>query len=114
MAEVARLFNDAGLIVITSFISPYREDRRMAREIIGSANFIEAFIDAPLHECERRDPKGLYAKARAGQIPEFTGISAPYERRRVFAWRVRYRRELVEQVSRPGAMAASPESGRRK
>lgn len=79
VAEVARLFNDAGLVVITAFISPYRADREQAREIIGAERFLEAFVDAPLEECERRDPKGLYARARAGEIPEFTGISAPYE-----------------------------------
>ncbi len=79
IAEVAKLFNEAGLMVITAFISPYREDRAKAREIIGAGRFIETFVDAPLAECERRDPKGLYKKARAGQIPEFTGISAPYE-----------------------------------
>jgi len=79
LAEVAKLFCDAGLIVITAFISPYRADRDAARGIIGAERFVETFVDAPLAECERRDPKGLYAKARAGQIPEFTGISAPYE-----------------------------------
>jgi len=79
VAEVARLMNEAGLIVITSFISPYAADRTQAREIIGEDRFLETFVDAPLEECERRDPKGLYAKARAGLIPDFTGISAPYE-----------------------------------
>ena len=79
VAEVARLFNEAGLIVITAFISPYRADRDLARRIIGEDRFIETFVAAPLDECERRDTKGLYAKARAGQIPEFTGVSAPYE-----------------------------------
>ena len=79
VAEVAALFNEAGLIVITSFISPYRDDRRMAREVIGDDRFIEVFVDASVEECEKRDPKGLYKKARAGEIPDFTGISAPYE-----------------------------------
>jgi len=79
IAEVAKLFNDAGLLVITAFISPYREDRDAAREIIGRSRFFEVYLDASVEVCERRDPKGLYAKARAGQIPEFTGISAPYE-----------------------------------
>jgi bifunctional enzyme CysN/CysC len=79
IAEVAKLFNDAGLFVITAFISPYREDRGAAREIIGTGRFIEVYLNADVDVCERRDPKGLYAKARAGQIPEFTGISAPYE-----------------------------------
>jgi adenylyl-sulfate kinase len=79
IAEVARLMNDAGLIVVTAFISPYREDRAMARQIIGSDRFVEVHLDASLEVCERRDPKGLYRKARRGEIPEFTGISAPYE-----------------------------------
>jgi bifunctional enzyme CysN/CysC len=79
VAEVARLFNDAGLIVLTSFISPYRADREAARQIIGPAVFVEAFVDAPLEVCEHRDPKGLYRKARAGKIEGFTGVSAPYE-----------------------------------
>ncbi len=79
IAEVAKLFNDAGLFVIAAFISPYREDRNAARAIIGRDRFIEVHLSASLEVCEGRDPKGLYAKARAGQIAEFTGISAPYE-----------------------------------
>jgi len=81
VAEVARLLADAGLITITAFISPYRGDRRRAREVAleGGVDFIEVFVDAPLATCEQRDTKGLYKKARAGEIAEFTGISAPYE-----------------------------------
>jgi len=79
IAEVAKLFNDAGLFVITAFISPYREDRGAAREVIGTDRFIEVYLSASVEVCEQRDPKGLYAKARAGKIAEFTGISAPYE-----------------------------------
>lgn len=79
VAEVAKLMNDAGLIVITAFISPFRVDREKARAIIGDGVFQEVFVDAGLDACEGRDPKGLYKKARAGQIPEFTGISSPYE-----------------------------------
>lgn len=79
IAEVARLMNDAGLIVLTAFISPYRSDRERARRIIGDDNFIEIYVSTSLEECERRDVKGLYKKARAGQIPNFTGISSPYE-----------------------------------
>lgn len=79
VAEVAKLMNDAGLIVITAFISPFRVDRDKARAIIGEGGFQEVFVDAGLDACEERDPKGLYKKARAGQIPEFTGISSPYE-----------------------------------
>ena len=79
IAAVARLFNDAGLLVITAFISPYREDRNGARQTVGAEHFVEVFVDAPLAVCEGRDPRGLYRKARAGQIAEFTGVSAPYE-----------------------------------
>ncbi len=79
IAEISKLINDAGLIVLTSFISPYRSDRRHAREIIGEENFIEIHLNTPLAVCESRDPKGLYRKARAGEIPNFTGINSPYE-----------------------------------
>lgn len=78
IAEVSKLMNDAGLIVLTAFISPYRLDRRNAKEIIGG-NFIEVYVNTPLEECEKRDVKGLYRKARMGQIANFTGISAKYE-----------------------------------
>ena len=79
VGEVARLFADAGVIVLTAFISPSQATRDAVRSIVPSGRFIEVFVNAPLQECERRDPKGLYAKARAGQIAEFTGVSAPYE-----------------------------------
>jgi adenylylsulfate kinase len=79
IGEVAKLFNDAGVIVFTAFISPYRDDRDQVRAKIPDGEFVEVFLDCPLDECEVRDPKGLYKKARAGEIPEFTGISAPYE-----------------------------------
>jgi len=79
ISETAKLFADAGTIVLTAFISPYQEDRQQAREIIGDLDFSEVFVDTPLEECERRDPKGLYKKARAGEIKGFTGIDAPYE-----------------------------------
>ena len=78
-AEVARLMNDAGLIVLCAFISPQRADRALARDIIGAELFIETWISTPGAVCEQRDPKGLYQKARAGLIAEFTGVSAPYE-----------------------------------
>lgn len=80
VAHVAQLMNDAGLIVITSLISPMREDRAMAREIIGADQFVEAYLSASVDICAARDPKGLYAKAKSGAIASFTGISAPYER----------------------------------
>ena len=79
IAEVAKLMNDAGLIVLTAFISPYRADRKKAREIIGQDNFIEVYVSTPLEICEKRDVKGLYRNAREGKIPNFTGISSPYE-----------------------------------
>ena len=79
IAEVAKLMMDAGLVVLTAFISPFREDRESARSLIGEANFIEVFVDTPLAECEQRDPKGLYKKARNGQLPNMTGIDSPYE-----------------------------------
>jgi len=81
IGEVSRLFTDAACITVTAFISPYRADRALARKIHEDAglNFIEVFVDAPLEVVEQRDPKGLYKKARAGEIKEFTGVSAPYE-----------------------------------
>jgi bifunctional enzyme CysN/CysC len=80
VAEVARLMVDAGLIVLVSFISPFRSERRMARALFDAGEFHEAFVDTPLEICEQRDAKGLYAKARAGTIRNFTGIDSPYER----------------------------------
>jgi len=79
IAEVAKLMLDAGMIVITAFISPFRREREMARELIGSDNFVEVYVSTPLEVCERRDPKGLYRKARAGQLPNMSGIGSPYE-----------------------------------
>jgi len=79
IGEVSKLFTDSGVIVFTSFISPYRADRDQARELFEKGDFIEVYVKADLETCEGRDTKGLYKKARAGEIPEFTGISAPYE-----------------------------------
>ncbi len=79
IGEVARLFTDAGAITITAFISPYREDRQQVRDLLDTGDFVEVHIAAPLEACEARDTKGLYAKARAGEISDFTGISSPYE-----------------------------------
>ena len=79
IAEVARLMMDAGLIVMTAFISPFRAERDMARELIGADNFIEVYVNTPLAVCETRDPKGLYKKARAGLISNMTGINSAYE-----------------------------------
>lgn len=79
IGESAKLFTDAGLIVLTAFISPYKSDREMVRELMGEGEFVEIFVDTPLEVCEERDPKGLYKKARAGEIKNFTGIDDPYE-----------------------------------
>jgi len=79
IGEVAKLFVDAGAITLTAFISPYREDRELARGLVEADEFIEVYVKCPLSECERRDVKGLYQKARNGEIPQFTGISSPYE-----------------------------------
>jgi adenylyl-sulfate kinase len=79
VGEVAALFADAGLITLTAFISPYRADREAARAAVGAERFLEVFVDTPLEVCERRDPKQLYRRARAGEVGEFTGVSAPYE-----------------------------------
>lgn len=79
IGEVAKLFCEANVITLTAFISPYKADRELARKLVPAGQFFEIFCDASVEVCEQRDPKGLYKKARAGQIPEFTGISAPYE-----------------------------------
>ena len=79
IGEVAKLFTDAGIITITAFISPYREDRDAVRRLLSDGEFIEVYVKCPLDVCEERDTKGLYKKARAGEVKDFTGISAPYE-----------------------------------
>ena len=79
IGEVSKLFVDAGVIVLTAFISPFVKDREQVRNLLNDGEFLEVFIDTPLEVCESRDPKGLYQKARTGEIPNFTGISSPYE-----------------------------------
>lgn len=79
IGEAAKLFVDAGLIVMTAFISPFKSDRAIARSLVEESEFVEVFMNAPLDTCEERDPKGLYKKARAGEIPHFTGIDSEYE-----------------------------------
>jgi adenylylsulfate kinase len=79
VGEVAKLMADAGLITLAAFISPFRADRRIVRDILPEGQFVEVFVDAPLDTCRARDPKGLYAKAERGEIPQFTGIDSPYE-----------------------------------
>lgn len=80
IGELAKLFVDAGIIVLTAFISPFREDRNKVRSLLNENEFIEIFVDTDLETCEERDPKGLYKKARQGEIKDFTGISSPYEK----------------------------------
>lgn len=82
IGEVSKLFLDSGLVVLSAFISPFEEDRNQVRTIVGSENFLEVFVDCPLEVCEQRDIKGLYKKARAGEVKNFTGITSPYERPR--------------------------------
>ena len=79
VAEVAKLMLDAGVVVISAFIAPYQEERKLVKDIVGARRYTEVFVNCSLEECERRDTKGLYAKARQGEIKNFTGISAPYE-----------------------------------
>jgi len=79
IGEVAKLFLDAGIIVLSAFISPFRSEREIVRDLVGKENFLEIFVDTPLETCEERDVKGLYKKARQGQIANFTGINSPYE-----------------------------------
>ena len=79
IGEVAKLFVDSGLIVLTAFISPFQKDRDQVRSLVEDGEFIEIYVDTPLKICEQRDPKGLYKKARAGEIPDFTGITSAYE-----------------------------------
>src|SRR5690554_1229879 len=80
IGEVSKLFADAGLIVLSAFISPFTSDRRLVRNLFPAGEFVEVFMDTPLNTCEERDPKGLYEKARAGEIKHFTGIDSPYEK----------------------------------
>ncbi|MBB6671454.1 adenylyl-sulfate kinase [Cohnella nanjingensis] len=79
VGEVSKLFVESGIVVLAALVSPGAEDRRMVREMFGSGDFAEIYVNCPLEECERRDPKGLYKKARSGQIPSFTGVGAPYD-----------------------------------
>lgn len=79
IAQIAALFVDSGQVVLAAFVSPYKKDREMVKSVVKDINFVEVFVDTPVEECERRDVKGLYAKARAGLIKDFTGVNAPYE-----------------------------------
>lgn len=97
VAHVAQLLWDANVLTLVSFISPFREERESARKLIG-ADFIEIFVDAPIVECEKRDPKGLYVKARKGEIAQFTGISSPYEPPANPELTLRTDREAVDQA----------------
>ena len=99
ISEVAALFTDAGLIVLVSAISPYRADRARAREVAGEAAFLEVFVDTPVEECRRRDPKGLYRKVDAGLIRGFTGVDAPYEAPEAPDLRLRTAEATAEQLA---------------
>ncbi len=99
VAEVAKLMLDAGLIVITAFISPFRSEREMARALIGNDRFMEVFLDTPLEVCELRDPKGLYRKARSGELPNMTGIDSPYEAPQQPDVRIDHSLDLADAVS---------------
>src|SRR5690606_12400460 len=101
VAEVMKLMVDAGLIVLVSFISPFRSERRMARSLLGEGEFFEIFVDTPLEVAEKRDPKGLYRKARSGQLKNFTGIDSPYERPESPEIVVDTSRETAEQAAEP-------------
>lgn len=98
VAEVAKLFADAGTLTITAFISPLKGDREQARKIIGDDNFVEVFVNTPLEICEERDVKGFYKKARAGEIKNFTGISSPYEAPEDSEFEIRTEDESVEEA----------------
>ena len=100
IAEISKLFVDAGIVVIASFISPLRKDRKIIQEIVGSEDFYEVFVNTSLKECERRDVKGLYKKARKGEIPNFTGISAPYEKPENAFIEIETEKESVEEAVR--------------
>jgi adenylylsulfate kinase len=120
IGEVARLFTENGALVVTAFISPYRADRDGARAVHRPGDFVEVFVDADLATCEERDPKGLYAKARRGEIPEFTGISAPYEAPEKPELVVRTAgasvdesvAEVIAYLEREGYLSADAEGGR--
>lgn len=108
IAEVCKLFTQTGIVTLATFISPTREIRGMARDIIGEEDFMEVFIATPLEECEKRDVKGLYARARKGEIKEFTGISAPFEEPEDPAVRIDTSRLSLEESVRQIAAAVMP------
>lgn len=108
IAEVCKLFTQTGIVTLATFISPTREIRGMARDIIGEEDFMEVFIATPLEECEKRDVKGLYAKARKGEIKEFTGISAPFEEPEDPAVRIDTSRLSLEESVRQIAAVVMP------
>ena len=108
IAEVCKLFTQTGIVTLATFISPTREIRGMARDIIGEEDFMEVFIATPLEECEKRDVKGLYAKARKGEIKEFTGISSPFEEPEDPAVRIDTSRLSLEESVRQIAAAVMP------
>lgn len=100
IGEVSRLFSDAGVLTLSSFVSPYRADRDRVRALLEPGEFLEVFVDTPLEVCEQRDPKGLYKKARSGEIPSFTGISDPYEAPKHAELQIQTTQCTVEQAAR--------------
>lgn len=100
IAEVAKLMMDAGLIVMTAFISPFRREREMARDLIGAEHFMEVYVNTPLEVCEQRDVKGLYKQARAGKIPNMTGINSPYEAPIAPTYEVNTSRDSIDSIVR--------------
>jgi adenylylsulfate kinase len=100
IGEVAKLFTESGMVALTAFISPYRADRDQVRAVMAPGDFVEVLVDCPIEVCEERDVKGLYKKARAGQIPEFTGVSAPYEPPLKPELTIRTHQQSVEQSAR--------------
>jgi adenylylsulfate kinase len=100
IGEVAKLFTESGMVALTAFISPYRADRDQVRAVMAPGDFVEVLVDCPIEVCEERDVKGLYKKARAGQIPEFTGVSAPYEPPLKPELTLRTHQQSVEQSAR--------------
>ncbi|AWL12407.1 Adenylyl-sulfate kinase [Saliniradius amylolyticus] len=99
ISEVCKLMVDAGLIVITAFISPFRDDRNFCRKLVDDGEFAEVFVDTPLEVCEQRDPKGLYKKARAGDIKDFTGIGSDYEAPKAPEVHLKHEQETAEQAA---------------
>ena len=97
IGEISKLFVDAGVVVLTAFVSPFKSDRQAVKDLVGEENFVEVFVDCPIEVCEARDVKGLYKKARAGEISNFTGISSPFEKPENYSVRVQTHEMSIEE-----------------